>query len=133
MKKIKILSCFLFLLFTLSSCNQTLSEIIIGEWKIIDFESTADFDEEELYILRNDMIKNEKYTFTKEKLIISYRDITTNWVWRISKRSNNLIIISDIDGESKRYVIIKKSSKKIILHEDIFDEHIETRTLEKIK
>ena len=94
MKKINIVFLIAVFLFTLTSCNKTPEEMILGTWKVSDFESTAGFDDDELKNLKDDLIKNEKYNFSADKLIISYEDVNTDWVWKINDKVYNLSIKS---------------------------------------
>jgi len=132
MKNLSITSCILVIALFLGSCEQKPSEMIVGEWKIVDVQSTEEIPEE-LEEIHTQTIEEMK---AGSKLIINVdgtfeRTIleeTTGGKWAISEDAKKLTMtyeggsneISNIDEltEAKLAVSIEiNEAKNTIVYE----------------
>jgi len=69
----------------LSSCQQSTSELLIGDWKMSNYESSVEKDDMEKEIfeeIKKDIVSSQSYHFEVDKLIIksSGDDISAPWL-----------------------------------------------------
>ena len=123
------------LLFAFASCNekaeQKPEEMILGTWKITDFKSTADFEKDELTELKNDLMKNVTYTFTKDNLVRQYSDFKSDWTWELSDNAKKITLRGK--DKTDEMTIIKITEDELIWKKEVANEYEETTTWKKQK
>lgn len=133
MKFNTLLFAFVLLFSFLTSCKteeeKKPDEMIIGTWRITDFKSTADFEKKELEELKNDLVKNVTYIFSKDKLVRKYADFESEWTWQLSDDNKKITLRSKDKNESM--TIIKISDNEIVWKKVVAEEYEEITTWKK--
>ena len=96
-------------LFLLSSCSKTPEEMIVGTWKVTNFESTnPDYTPEQLEETKKDQVENLTYEFkAKDELTMTYGEDVSTWSWAFKNENKQLLIKAE--DNSLKYEIVELS------------------------
>ena len=137
MKKAIKYAALLSVILLIYSCEQKPQELILGIWKIQSIESTAEMNEIEKQIFKennDELIADTEYEFTKDKLVIKQGESVNEASWEFTPDTKTLNLIFYSGGDFY-YEIDELSEDKIVWREKIDDdyEYSITTILEKVK
>ena len=135
MKQIKLLSATLLILFILSSCNKTPHDKLMGEWDVQKIENPQieDSDIDAFNELNKDVLDNEVFNFTEEKISKKFPDVAEG-TWEMDEAGTMLTIDwGESDIMSPHTYTIKALTNESLIIEEDFDDFLITTTFEKIK
>lgn len=135
MKQIKLLSATLLILFILSSCNKTPHDKLMGEWDVQKIENPQieDSDIDAFNELNKDVLDNEVFNFTEEKISKKFPDVAEG-TWEMNEAGTMLTIDwGESDIMSPHTYTIKALTNESLIIEEDFDDFLITTTFEKIK
>jgi len=134
MKNLSILILSIAILSFISSCSPSPSEMIIGEWKISDVQTTSDIPDDQMDVYKEqieEMKKSSKIVFNEDGTIEqTILDETSTGTWSISKDGKTLT--TDIDGNKEVKKIKELTPEKMVLVLE-FDNNKTTTSFEKVK
>ena len=118
-----------------TSCKQDPAKMILGTWKLTNVESSAvmnDIEKQMFKETNDDIVAKEKYTFSAEKLILSYDKTDTEATWQLSPDAKTLKITMS-DGKEFTYDIIEFTESKLVWSEKTEEKYSITTSLEKVQ
>ncbi|GEM_PF-2442976 len=135
MKKIVAYSLIFAAFVIFASCGQKTEQMILGTWKLTSIENSTPMNDVEKQMIKetnNELIAKEKYTFSADKLILSFDNIETQAAWTLSEDGKVLKITMN-EGKEYQYDIVEINDTKLVWAEKTDENFTITTSLEKIK
>ncbi len=135
MKKIVAYSLIFAAFVIFASCGQKPEQMILGTWKLTSIENSTPMNDVEKQMIKetnNELIAKEKYTFSADKLILSFDNIDTQAAWTLSEDGKVLKITMN-EGKEYQYDIVEINDTKLVWAEKTDENFTITTSLEKIK